>query len=132
MRILSITILAFTMTITELAVAESMVWKCTYTDATYDAAFMSKPETRVCPQTKCSYDIRLDAAAGTGTVNGTMGYAVEKSPTRVVLRRNSENVVMGGLDTAVFTIDLEKMSFKSKKTTTPSVTVSTQGMCAAL
>lgn len=131
MRIIAIAIFASTLMITDLAVAESMGWKCTYTEASFNAAFMSQLEARVCPQAKCAYDIQVDTAAGTGSVNGTMGYTVESSPTRVVLRRNSENAVMGGLDTAVFSVDLETMSFKSKKTTTPSVTVSTKGVCSA-
>ncbi|MCW9053659.1 MAG: hypothetical protein OQJ91_15310 [Motiliproteus sp.] len=122
---------AVTMMLAGPLAAETQMWRCVYQEATYDAAFMRTPETRQCPQDMCSYDIRFDSEGGLATINGTVGYSVDRSPTQLVFRRTSENPVMGGTDTAVFTVNTEKMNFVGKKTTMPSVSVTTRGVCSA-
>ncbi len=111
--------------------AESMSWRCIYTESTYSAAFMKTPQNRTCPPSRCYYDIEVDADSGVATVNGTRGYSVQRLQAMLLLSRTATNVVMGGTDTAEFRIDTESLNFEGRKTTTPSVTVTTAGQCSA-
>ncbi len=114
------------------SMADSLAWRCVYTEATYSAAFMARPETRSCPQSRCFYDILFDTDAGRGVINGTAGYTAERSANTLVLRRSAPNVVMGGTDTAEFVIDTGTLNFTGRKSTAPSVTVATRGQCSAI
>ena len=118
---------------TSLAVqAEPMALRCGYTQATYDAAYMSQPETRDCPTGRCYYDIRFDSAGAMGSVNGVDGYALTVSDASFQLDRQAHNIVVGGTDTASFTINRDDLSYQGSKTTPPGVTVMTQGQCQPL
>ncbi len=107
--------------------AEGMNYSCSYTQASYTAPFMKQPNIRNCPEGRCSYQVQINGSMG--TVNGVSGFGVDQSNSTIKLSRTAKDPVMGGMDTTVLTINKSDMTFTNVKTTTPSVTLTTQGTC---
>lgn len=112
------------------AIAESMQYQCTYTQASYTAPFMKSPSIRNCPEGKCSYHVAVSGSVA--SINKVAGFTVEQSDTMLKLSRTAKDPVMGGMDTTVFTLNKGDLSFESVKTTTPSVVLTTTGQCTTL
>lgn len=127
MRNSTLLALAFGLTLPLTAAAEMLNYTCSYTEASYTAPFQSAASIRKCPEGKCTYAISIDG--GVGSVNGVSGFSVDSNEQSITLQRTAKDPVMGGLDTTVITISKSDMSFESRKTTTPSVTLTTRGQC---
>ena len=110
-----------------IALAETSNYTCSYTQASYTAPFEKEISTRNCPEGRCSYTVTISGASA--TINGVSGYSVEQSDSMVKLSRTAKDPIMGGMDTSVLTINKGDMSFENVKTTTPSVVLRTQGTC---
>lgn len=110
--------------------ADAMQLRCFYTEATYDAPFMNEPAVRECPEQRCYYDIAFDTDAGVANVNG-LPYQLSISGQRVMLSREAANPVMGGMDKASFSIDLDSKEFRGIRDTAPDVRLTLQGQCSA-
>ncbi|WP_207062566.1 hypothetical protein [Motiliproteus sp. SC1-56] len=109
--------------------AEPTSYRCTYQESTYEAAFMEAPATRQCPNSHCYYDLVIDEAAASASVNGTTGYQLQVEGNTLTLSRSAVNPIMGGTDTATFTLERDSGRFVGKKTTSPEVTVTSFGSC---
>ncbi|MFW1678530.1 hypothetical protein ACFVYJ_12225 [Pontibacter sp. JAM-7] len=107
--------------------AEMLNYSCSYTEASYTAPFHTAPSIRQCPEGKCTYQVMIDGMSG--SVNGVSGFSVSTTDQDLTLKRTAKDPVMGGMDTTVLTINKSDMTFESRKTTTPSVTLTTQGQC---
>ncbi|GEM_PF-7040736 len=127
MRNSTLLALAFGLTLPLTAMADMLSYTCSYTEASYTAPFQSSTSIRKCPEGKCTYAIRIDGSYG--SVNGVSGFSVSNSEQGITLQRTAKDPVMGGMDTTVITITKSDMSFESRKTTTPSVTLTTRGQC---
>jgi len=112
--------------------AESISWRCSYQEVTYSAAFMPQPETRSCPKARCNYDVSYDDSKAVATINGTSGYEVTQAGDMLSFMRSEHNIVMGGTDTAEFSINTQTLTFEGQKTTSPGVSISTQGQCVVM
>lgn len=112
-----------------LAHAESIELHCVYTEATFNAAYMSQPETRDCPQNRCFYDLRFDTDGTVGSVNEVAGYLLKVDGNHFQLERRVRNRVVGGEDLASFSINGQDLSYTSVKSTSPGVSLTTAGQC---
>ncbi|MEH6824180.1 MAG: hypothetical protein V7629_09760 [Motiliproteus sp.] len=113
-----------------LAIAEPIALRCVYTEVSFSAAYMSQPETRACPQSRCYYELRFDSAgAAEGRVNDVGGYTVTVEDSRYRLVRQAKNIVVGGMDRASFSINRDDLSYSSSKSTPPAVVLETSGQC---
>ncbi|MEH6470955.1 MAG: hypothetical protein V7752_06855 [Halopseudomonas sp.] len=112
-----------------LAMAEPIALRCVYTQASFNAAYMSQAETRACPQSRCFYDLRFDTESGTGSVNAVEGYALTIDDSRYQLDRQAKNVIVGGVDSASFTVNRQDLRYSSIKSTPPGVSLETVGQC---
>lgn len=110
------------------AQAEQTNYHCTYTQATYSAPFMKEAKTRNCPEGKCSYQVTVSGS--NGVINGVMGFSVTDSESQLILDRTAKDPIMGGMDNTRFVLDKTNMTFEIKKTTTPSVVLTTSGSCS--
>ncbi|MFT5722135.1 MAG: hypothetical protein ACI9W6_002459 [Motiliproteus sp.] len=111
------------------AVAEPLALRCVYTRVTFDAPHMSGPETRVCPQERCVYALRFDTEAAQGSVNGVEGYLLTVDDRHFTLRRQARNRIVGGVDSAYFSVNRNDLSYLSRKSTPPGVSLETRGQC---
>lgn len=109
------------------AQAETMEYQCGYTKSSYTAPFSGNKAGRQCPEGRCGYAVIINGQSA--RINNVAGYTVEQTEKVITLKRTVKDPVMGGMDSTVFTIDKENKQFKSVKTTTPSVTLVTQGQC---
>ncbi|WP_421869793.1 hypothetical protein [Motiliproteus sp.] len=114
-----------------LAQAEPMNLRCSYTEASYSAAYMKQPESRKCPQTRCYYDLRFDTEQTQATVNQAEGYQFSQSDEQYKLYREMENPIVEGIDKSAFLINKSDLSYRSRKSTPPDVVIETSGQCEA-
>lgn len=127
-RQLAIALVSSVLFIPVTAKADSRSYTCTYTHASYTAPFMKQPSIRNCPEGRCSYQINFTNSVG--SINGVSGFDVSDTETFIRFSRTAKDPVMGGMDTTVLTIQKSDMSFENVKTTTPNVTLKTQGHCS--
>ena len=107
--------------------AEQRSYTCHYTEASYTAPFTSSPSIRQCPEGECAYHVQI--GNNSAAINGISGFSVVASDNIITLRRSVKDPVMGGLDTTEFVLDTSNLEFMNTKTTTPAVTLTTQGSC---
>lgn len=110
-------------------VAEPLSLRCHFSESTFSAPFMDAPQTRPCPQADCYYDLDFDSDGGVAMVNGVSGYRVEQGASDVILQRSVRNPIVGGRDSARFSVNRESLSFTSERTTPPSVLLRAAGQC---
>lgn len=115
---------------TSVAYAEEVQLRCFYTEVSYSAPFMPEPQVRECPESRCYYDISWDADTGAAMVNG-LDYSFSANAERVMLVREAENPVMGGIDKASFSIEQSSLAFRSIRLTSPDVKLTLEGQCEA-
>ncbi|MEH6651410.1 MAG: hypothetical protein V7707_15395 [Motiliproteus sp.] len=129
---LSVASLLLTVTCSTLATAEPMALRCSYTQASFNASYMTQPESRVCPQDRCYYDLRFDTDSGSAAVNAATDYSLTVSDSHFQLDRQKRNIVVGGIDEDQFMINRQDLSYSSRKSTPPGVTLETVGQCQPL
>ena len=114
------------------AVAEPLALRCVYTQASFNAPYMSQPETRICPQGRCFYDLRFDTQGTGGSVNAVEGYLLRVDDTGYQLQRQARNRIVEGMDSASFRVNKEDLSYRSIKSTPPGVRLKTTGQCQTI
>lgn len=129
---LSVASLLLTATCSSLATAEPMALRCSYTQASYGAAYMAQPESRACPQDRCYYDLRFDTDNGSASVNAATDYSLTVSDSHFQLDRQKRNIVVEGIDKDQFLVNRQDLSYSSRKSTPPGVTLETAGQCQPL
>ena len=115
-----------------LTLAEPMALRCSYTEASFNASYMDKAETRACPKDRCYYDLRFDTDTGSASVNGVEGYTLKVTEAHYQLGRQKRNIIVGGTDRDNFVVNQADLSYSSIKSTQPGVTLKTNGQCQPL
>ncbi|MFT6915506.1 MAG: hypothetical protein ACJAWL_001815 [Motiliproteus sp.] len=112
-----------------LAVAEPLALRCVYTSVTFNTPYLNRPETRECPEERCVYALRFDTEGTSGSVNAVEGYLISVDDRHFRLRRQARNRIVGGFDRASFSVKRNDLSYRSRKSTPPGVTLETSGQC---